>query len=197
PRISKAPSGPAAEAGKGEDEEKEDRVGLGLPAAPKNCLPRRGISVLEKLVKTCPVWLQLGLARSEAARILHREVAGMFLVRRDSSLKRLVLCVHFPSLSDSSSEVLEYTIKEEKSLLYLEGSVLVFEDIFRLVAFYCVSRDLLPFTLRLPQAILEASSFTDLETISNLGLGKSSPWNQGSRWQVRKRGPRISLRAPR
>lgn len=26
------------------------------------------------------------------------------------------------------------------SVLYLEGSVLVFEDIFRLVAFYCVSR---------------------------------------------------------
>lgn len=37
----------------------------------------------------------------------------------------------------------------------------------------CLHRDLLPFTLRLPQAILEASSFTDLETISNLGLGKS------------------------
>lgn len=26
------------------------------------------------------------------------------------------------------------------SVLYLEGSVLVFEDIFRLIAFYCVSR---------------------------------------------------------
>lgn len=25
-------------------------------------------------------------------------------------------------------------------VLYLEGSVLVFEDIFRLIAFYCVSR---------------------------------------------------------
>ncbi|KAM5178600.1 ras and Rab interactor 3 isoform 1-T1 [Callospermophilus lateralis] len=185
------PQGPAAEAGKGEDEEKEDRVGLGLPAAPKNCLPRRGISVLEKLVKTCPVWLQLGLARSEAARILHREVAGMFLVRRDSSLKRLVLCVHLPSLSNSSSEVLEYTIKEEKSLLYLEGSVLVFEDIFRLVAFYCVSRDLLPFTLRLPQAILEASSFTDLETISNLGLGF---WDSSLNPQ---RGRRNSAEPPR
>uniref|UniRef100_A0A8D2AWP1 Ras and Rab interactor 3 n=1 Tax=Sciurus vulgaris TaxID=55149 RepID=A0A8D2AWP1_SCIVU len=165
------PQGPSPDVGKGEEEGKEDRAGLCLPAVPKNCLPRRGISVLEKLVKTCPVWLQLGLARSEAARILHREVAGMFLVRRDSSLKRLVLCVHFPSLNDGSSQVLEYTIKEEKSLLYLEGSVLVFEDIFRLIAFYCVSRDLLPFPLRLPQAILEASSFTDLETISNLGLG--------------------------
>uniref|UniRef100_A0A8C2PGW6 Ras and Rab interactor 3 n=1 Tax=Capra hircus TaxID=9925 RepID=A0A8C2PGW6_CAPHI len=154
-----------------QEEEKEDGVGPGLPGTPKNCLPHRDISVLEKLVKTCPVWLQLGLGRAEAARILHREAAGAFLVRRDSSLKHLVLCVHFPSLNESSSEVLEYTIKEEKSILYLEGSVLVFEDIFRLIAFYCVSRDLLPFTLRLPRAILEARSSTDLEIISNLGLG--------------------------
>ncbi|XP_046936152.1 ras and Rab interactor 3 [Lynx rufus] len=166
------PAGPVPDVGKqGEEEEEEGGMGPCLPVTPKNCLPRRGISVLEKLIKTCPVWLQLGLARVEAARILQREAAGTFLVCRDSSLKHLVLCVHFPSLNDSSSEVLEYTIKEEKSILYLEGSVLVFEDIFRLIAFYCVSRDLLPFTLRLPQAILEAHSFTDLETISNLGLG--------------------------
>lgn len=38
-----------------------------------------------------------------------------FLVRRDSSLKHPVLCVHFPSPNESSSAVLEYTIKEEKS----------------------------------------------------------------------------------
>lgn len=41
-----------------------------------------------------------------------------FLVRRDGSAKPLVLCVHFPSLSEGSSEVLEYTIKEEKSSKY-------------------------------------------------------------------------------
>lgn len=52
-------------------------MGPGLPGTPKNCLPRRDISVLEKLVKTCPVWLQLGLGRAEAARILHREAAGV------------------------------------------------------------------------------------------------------------------------
>ncbi|XP_077797770.1 ras and Rab interactor 3 isoform X4 [Macaca mulatta] len=169
------PTGPVPAVGKGEEEEEEDGVGFCLPATPKNCLPRRrGISILEKLIKTCPVWLQLSLGQAEVARILHRVVAGMFLVRRDSSSKQLVLCVHFPSLNESSAEVLEYTIKEEKSILYLEGSALVFEDIFRLIAFYCVSRDLLPFTLRLPQAILEASSFTDLETIANLGFWDSS-----------------------
>ncbi|XP_025725227.1 ras and Rab interactor 3 [Callorhinus ursinus] len=175
------PAGPIPDVGEGEGE--EDGVGPCLPVAPKNCLLQRGISVLEKLIKTCPVWLQLGLGRAEAARILLQEAAGTFLVRRDSGLKHLVLCVHFPSLNEGSSEVLEYTVKEEKSILYLEGSVLVFEDIFRLIAFYCVSRDLLPFTLRLPQAILEASSFTDLETISNLGLGfwdsSLNPWRGG------------------
>ncbi|XP_045678936.1 ras and Rab interactor 3 isoform X3 [Phyllostomus hastatus] len=154
-----------------EEGEEEDGMGPCLPVTQKNCLHPRGISVLEKLVKTCPVWLQLGLGRAEAARILHQEAAGAFLVCRDGGSKPLVLCVHFPSLNEGSSEVLEYTIKEEKSILYLEGSVLVFEDIFRLIAFYCVSRDLLPFTLRLPQAILEASSLSDLKTISNLGLG--------------------------
>lgn len=135
------PAGPIPDIDKreGEDEE-EDGMGPCLPGSPKNCLSRRGISVLEKLVKTCPVWLQLGLGQVEAARILRREAAGTFLVRRESSLKHLVLCVHFPSPKESLSEVLEYTIKEEKSILYLEGSVLVFEDIFRLIAFYCVSR---------------------------------------------------------
>ncbi|XP_019060797.1 ras and Rab interactor 3 [Fukomys damarensis] len=162
---------PDVDRGEGEEEEEEDSVGLHLPAISKNCLPRRGVSILEKLIKTCPIWLQLGLDRAEVTRILHREVAGLFLVRQDGSIKRLVLCVHVPSPSDCSSAVLEYPIREEKSILYLEGSVLVFEDIFKLIAFYCVSRDLLPFTLRLPQAILEANSFTDLETISNLGLG--------------------------
>lgn len=52
-------------------------MGPGLPGTLKNCLPRRDFSVLEKLVKTCPVWLQLGLGRVEAARILHREAAGV------------------------------------------------------------------------------------------------------------------------
>ncbi|EAW81493.1 Ras and Rab interactor 3, isoform CRA_d [Homo sapiens] len=47
---------------------------------------------------------------------------SMFLVRRDSSSKQLVLCVHFPSLNESSAEVLEYTIKEEKSTFPFSAS---------------------------------------------------------------------------
>ena len=44
-----------------------------------------------------------------------------FLVCRDSVSKHLVLCVHFPSLNEGSSKVLEYTVKEEKSSKYLSS----------------------------------------------------------------------------
>ncbi|KAG8514286.1 Ras and Rab interactor 3 [Galemys pyrenaicus] len=109
---------PAPDAGQREAEEEEGTRAC-PPVTRKNCLPRRGISVLEKLVKTCPVWLQLGLGPAEAAGILHREAAGAFLVRRDSSLKLLVLCVHVPSPHENSPHVLECAIKEEKSSKYL------------------------------------------------------------------------------
>uniref|UniRef100_A0A672TLG1 Ras and Rab interactor 3 n=4 Tax=Psittacidae TaxID=9224 RepID=A0A672TLG1_STRHB len=135
----------------------------------RNCLPLPGISILDKLIKTCPVWLQLNMNQERAGVILGKETAGMFLVRKEGNVNNMVLAVRLP-VQNEAPGVLEYNIKEEKSILYLEGSVLVFEDVFKLVAFYCVSRDLLPFTLKLPQAILEASSFQDLEIISSLGI---------------------------
>ncbi|NXA66980.1 RIN3 protein, partial [Mohoua ochrocephala] len=138
-------------------------------AALRNCLQLPGISILDKLIKTCPVWLQLNMSQERAGAILGKETAGIFLVRKEGNVNNMVLAVRLP-VQNEAPGVLEYNIKEEKSILYLEGSVLVFEDVFKLVAFYCVSRDLLPFTLKLPQAILEASSFQDLEIISSLGI---------------------------
>ncbi|NXG66983.1 RIN3 protein, partial [Hemiprocne comata] len=142
---------------------------LSQATALQNCLPLPGISILDKLIKTCPVWLQLNMNHERAGAILGKEPAGIFLVRKEGNMKNMILAVRLP-VQNEGPAVLEYNIKEEKSILYLEGSVLVFEDIFKLVAFYCVSRDLLPFTLKLPQAILEASSFQDLEIISSLGI---------------------------
>ncbi|XP_010002058.1 PREDICTED: ras and Rab interactor 3 [Chaetura pelagica] len=152
------------------DTNKEGKeIHLSQATALRNCLPLPGISILDKLIKTCPVWLQLNMNHERAGAILGKEPAGIFLVRKEGNVKNMVLAVRLP-VQNEGPAVLEYNIKEEKSILYLEGSVLVFEDVFKLVAFYCVSRDLLPFTLKLPQAILEASSFQDLEIISSLGI---------------------------
>ncbi|XP_049319950.1 ras and Rab interactor 3 [Astyanax mexicanus] len=127
------------------------------------------ISILDKLIKTCPVWLQLGMSQDRAVNILNKESPGIFVVRRDIGQKLMIMTVRLPD-QQGESQVQELNIKEEKSLLYLEGSVLVFDNIFKLIAFYCVSRDILPFTLKLPQAILWASKYEDMEVISTLGI---------------------------
>ncbi|KAL0969748.1 hypothetical protein UPYG_G00231760 [Umbra pygmaea] len=139
------------------------------------------ISILEKLIKTCPVWLQLTMAQEKALLILKKECPGIFLVRKTTDQKSMVLsvCVSNQQVEPHVQDVL---VKEEKSLLYLEGSVLVFDNIFKLIAFYSVSRDILPFTLRLPQVIVQATKYEDIEMMSLLGsdfwgsqLNSSSP----------------------
>ncbi|KAM3918407.1 ras and Rab interactor 3 isoform 2-T2 [Leptodactylus fuscus] len=129
-----------------------------------------GISILDRLIKTCPVWLQLCMGAQQVMEILRRETSGVFLVTRDVDVKSMVLWVHTSECREVP-EVLRYNIREEKSMMYLEGSMLVFKDVFKLVAFYCVSRDILPSVLKLPPAISSAQSLHDLEEISNLGTG--------------------------
>lgn len=45
----------------------------------RNCLPLPGISILDKLIKTCPVWLQLNMNQERAGAILGKETAGVSL----------------------------------------------------------------------------------------------------------------------
>ncbi|KAM5129012.1 ras and Rab interactor 3 isoform 2-T2 [Mantella aurantiaca] len=137
---------------------------------PNGRLPSPGISVLDRLIKTCPVWLQLCMSPKQAALILGEEAPGVFLVTRDVETKCMVLWVRFSEQRDPA-DVLRYNIREEKTMMYLEGSFLIFEDIFKLVGFYCVSRDILQSPLRLPYVISRAKTFKDLETLSNLGSG--------------------------
>ncbi|XP_061098562.1 ras and Rab interactor 3 [Conger conger] len=140
------------------------------------------ISTLEKLIKTCPIWLQLGMSQERAVHILYGESPGIFLVRKNMALRKMILSIRLSDL-EGAPKVQEMLIKEEKSLIHLEGSVLVFDNIFKLIAFYCVSRDILPFTLRLPQVITQATKYEDMDIISSLG---SNFW--GSSLNARSEG---------
>ncbi|MFT7810601.1 ras and Rab interactor 3 isoform X1 [Arapaima gigas] len=144
-----------------------------LPKSPPSALPPEqsspsSISILERLIKTCPVWLQLGMSPERAVLILQKETPGIFLVRKNPALKKMVLSVRLCD-QEGVPQVQDHLIKEEKSFVYLEGSVLVFDDIFKLIAFYSVSRDILPFKLRLPQVIIQATKHEDMEMMSSLG----------------------------
>ncbi|XP_037401959.1 ras and Rab interactor 2 isoform X2 [Pygocentrus nattereri] len=156
------------------------------PVGERRACPQRGslksISVLDRLLLTYPVWLQLSINSATALHILQREPPGSFLVRKSSTSQKKMLCVR---LADDSmpSFVKQFVIREKDSTFSLESSAISFPDLCRLIAFYCVSRDVLPFTLELPEAIAKASSHKQLESISHMGV---EFWSS----QLNFRGPR-------
>uniref|UniRef100_A0A8C7U0G5 Ras and Rab interactor 2 n=1 Tax=Oncorhynchus mykiss TaxID=8022 RepID=A0A8C7U0G5_ONCMY len=144
------------------------------------CLQRsslKSISVLDRLLLTHSVWLQLSINSATALHILQREPPGTFLVRRSNTSQKKVLCVR---LADDClpSFFKQFVIQELDSTFSLERAAISFPDLCRLIAFYCVSRDVLPFPLELPEAIVKASSHKQLESISHMGVEFwSSPLN--------------------
>ncbi|CAJ0952980.1 unnamed protein product [Ranitomeya imitator] len=69
------------------------------------------ISILDRLIKTCPVWLQLCMGAQQVVEMLCREAAGVFLVTRDVDAGCMVLWVR----SSEAAELLHYNIREEKT----------------------------------------------------------------------------------
>ncbi|XP_070834126.1 ras and Rab interactor 2-like [Chaetodon trifascialis] len=129
----------------------------------------RRLSVLERLVHTHVVWLQLGLSHQDATCILQSQPTGTFIVRKSTSLQRKVISLRMDK--DSAVPVKDFPVKESQYTFSLEGSGLSFADLFCLVTFCCISRDVLPFTLRLPEAIASATTTVDLEEVAQLGAG--------------------------
>ncbi|KAM9562093.1 ras and Rab interactor 2 isoform 2-T2 [Guaruba guarouba] len=126
------------------------------------------LSILDKLLHTHSVWLQLGLNDAEAVEILQAQPPGIFLVRKSARLQKKVISLRLSS--DCGPCLKEFAIKESTYTFSLEGSGISFADLFRLIAFYCISRDVLPFTLKLPHAIAAAKTEAELEEIAQLGL---------------------------
>ncbi|KAL3067562.1 hypothetical protein OYC64_017315 [Pagothenia borchgrevinki] len=131
---------------------------------------RRRMSVLERLTQTHPVWLLLAVSEEEATRILLTQPPGVFLVRKSAALQRKILSVRLKE-DQSGTPISHLPVRESQYTFSLEESGISFADLFRLVAFYCISRDVLPFTLKLPEAIASAKTQKELEEAAQLGAG--------------------------
>ncbi|KAM8833715.1 ras and Rab interactor 3 [Synchiropus picturatus] len=121
----------------------------------------------EQLVGSASVWQTSGLNQDKTTSILENETPGAFLVNRTVS-GDLTLLVRLCGPQESSC-IRSVNIEHHKSFLHLTGSSLLFDDIFKLISFYCASRDILDGPLRLPQAITKATKKEELEAISALG----------------------------
>ncbi|KAF6284788.1 Ras and Rab interactor 2 [Rhinolophus ferrumequinum] len=126
------------------------------------------LSILDRLLHTHPIWLQLTLSEEEAAEVLQSQPPGIFLVRKSTKMQKKVISLRLPC--EFGAPLKEFAIKESTYTFSLEGSGISFADLFRLIAFYCISRDVLPFTLKLPYAISTAKTEAQLEELAQLGL---------------------------
>ncbi|KAM4842286.1 ras and Rab interactor 2 isoform 2-T4 [Thomomys bottae] len=126
------------------------------------------LSILDRLLHTHPIWLQLSLNEEEAAKVLQSQPPGTFLVRKSTKMQKKVLSLRLPC--EFGTPLKEFAIKESTYTFSLEGSGISFADLFRLIAFYCISRDVLPFTLKLPYAISTAKTEAQLEELAQVGL---------------------------
>ncbi|XP_047221949.1 ras and Rab interactor 2-like isoform X2 [Girardinichthys multiradiatus] len=131
---------------------------------------RRRMSVLDRLTQTHQVWLLLAVSEDEASCILLKQPPGVFLVRKSTVLQRKVLSVRLDE-DQTETPISHFHVRESQFSFSIEGSGISFADLFHLVAFYCVSRDILPFTLKLPEAISSAKTQKELEEVAQLGAG--------------------------
>ncbi|XP_076830121.1 ras and Rab interactor 2 [Brachyhypopomus gauderio] len=143
-------------------------TGAGVRDSGYNSLGRR-MSVLDRLTHTHSVWLLLSLSDRDAKRILQTLPPGSFLVRRSSELQKKVISLRMDG-EGVPATIKDFPVKESQYTFSLEGSGISFADLFRLVAFCCISRDVLPFTLKLPEAISAAKTPSDLEEVAKLGI---------------------------
>uniref|UniRef100_A0A3Q1EAC3 Ras and Rab interactor 2 n=1 Tax=Acanthochromis polyacanthus TaxID=80966 RepID=A0A3Q1EAC3_9TELE len=131
---------------------------------------RRRMSVLDRLTQTHSVWLLLAVSEEDTSDILLKQPPGVFLVRKSAVLQRKVLSMRLQG-DQSETPISHFPVRESQYTFSLEGSGISFADLFRLVAFYCISRDILPFTLKLPEAIASAKTQKELEEVAQLGAG--------------------------
>ncbi|XP_039995328.1 ras and Rab interactor 2-like isoform X2 [Xiphias gladius] len=89
-------------------------IGVGLAGARDSgydSLHRR-LSVLDRLVHTHAVWLQLCLSHQDATLILQDQPAGMFVVRKSASLQRKVISLRMDK--DSAVPIKDFPVKESQ-----------------------------------------------------------------------------------
>ncbi|KAM8916264.1 ras and Rab interactor 3 isoform 2-T2 [Spinachia spinachia] len=125
------------------------------------------LNPIDQLVASVSVWQPKGLSRDQTTSILGKEMAGAFLLHGTED-EGTALSVRLPD-EEGASTIHNLMVKQHKTFLHLEGSSLVFDDIFKLILFYSASRDILAMPLRLPHAITTASHGEELEVISAMG----------------------------
>ncbi|XP_049533838.1 protein sprint [Anopheles darlingi] len=125
------------------------------------------LSLVERLLRTHPVWFLPGIQRSGAVHLLQGKEEGNFIVRGSSQSKTMAVSVRLPK--NAGPYIEHYLIQSNNGLLSLESSRFKFDSIPALIAHYTQCCDELPVQLCLPAALREAKNRQQLSSLALLG----------------------------
>lgn len=144
----------------GSDAGSEDSADTGYGAA---C----DIGVVERLIRSHPIWFLPGIQRAGAFHLLQGKEEGCFVVRQSSQSDTMALSVRLPP--DKGPYIEHYLIQSTGGRLGLETSENRFDNMPALIAHYANCCDELPVQLILPKSIRDAKSRQQLSSLALLG----------------------------
>jgi hypothetical protein len=145
----------------GEDETSSESEMSGSPS------PQLDISLMERLLRTHPVWFLPSLQRGGSVHLLQGKDIGTFIVRGSSQKNTMAISVRLPL--NAGPYIEHYLIQSSDGLLNLESSRFKFDSIPSLVAHYSNCCDELPVQLSLPRGLRDATNRQQLMSLALLG----------------------------
>ncbi|XP_073980970.1 src homology 2 domain-containing protein sprint isoform X4 [Rhodnius prolixus] len=126
------------------------------------------IGLMERLIRSHPVWFLPGIQRAGAFHLLQGKEEGNFVVRQSSQTSTMAISVRLPAGKGPYIE--HYLIQAgPDGQLSLESSDNKFPSIPGLIAHYAQCCDELPVQLTLPRAIRDAKNRQQLSSLALLG----------------------------
>lgn len=166
-----------------------------LPAFSQSCgedaVDSSDIPLLERLIRSHPIWYLPNIQRVAAAQLLQNQEQGVFITRQSSQPGTLALSVKLTSTVPEAGSrlsigaafigagVQHYLIEAAETPqngVRLESSDFVFDNLPALLAHYCQCCDELPVRLKLPARIRNCSNRPSLTSLASLG---QEFWNTG------------------
>uniref|UniRef100_A0A914CGE7 SH2 domain-containing protein n=1 Tax=Acrobeloides nanus TaxID=290746 RepID=A0A914CGE7_9BILA len=126
-----------------------------------------GVTLLEKIIRTHPIWYLQHIGRAASNHLLRPMPAGTFIVRASSRSNSMALTVRLPPCFDQDTD--HYLIQRHGNGIRLEGSPNSFKSLPLLIEHYCKHGEELQAKLVLPAAISLCKTTMALQRIALMG----------------------------
>ncbi|XGW03625.1 hypothetical protein V3C99_015087 [Haemonchus contortus] len=131
--------------------------------------PHRRVSLLERIVRSHPIWYLQHLGRPAATHLLKQMEPGNFIVRSSSKPGCMAISVRLPSEHEALTDHYIVQYGTRGNVIRLESSPYSFSSLPLLIEHYCLHPEELQICLCLPYAVLACQTTKELQSLALLG----------------------------